>query len=317
MIQEKISVIIDCDPGIDDTLALTAAYALPQLDILGVCSVGGNVDIERTTLNARRVLGKLGVQSKIYKGVGHPLMWTDANMDGDVHGETGLGNYTFDDVNELHPLEDENALDAQYRIISENKNPVTIIALGPLTNIALLLRIHPEIKSKIERIVLMGGGLFEGNATPAAEFNFYVDPESANIVFNAGIPILMAGLDITHKAKMSGQDVINIANVGNPVGEMCGDLLLFYYGGLPSMEVADSADTVHDVVPVLALVYPELFSGEDFHVSIETEGRYCRGKTLADNRMNKKRRATPNCHVLLDLDLQEFQKVLLDCISKY
>lgn len=180
-----IPVIFDCDPGIDDAVALAVAFASPQLDILAVTSVAGNVSIERTTRNARTILTTLGTKSRIYRGAEGPIMPVPVHEAERVHGKTGLGNYALPEE-ELHPLEAENALDGMRRILEESPEKVSIIAVGPLTNIALLLRAYPHLKTKIERISLMGGGLSTGNYSAAAEFNIVCDPEAAEIVFQSG-----------------------------------------------------------------------------------------------------------------------------------
>lgn len=318
MPEKRIPVIIDCDPGIDDAVALTVAFASPALDILAVTSVAGNVGIDKTTRNAQAVLATMGVQSKIYRGASGPLMPVPAHVAENAHGKTGLGNYALPDE-KLHPLESESALDAMRRILRRHKEKVTIIALGPLTNIALLLLTDPPVKEKIARISLMGGGLCTGNRTAAAEFNILCDPEAAEIVFQSGIPIIMAGLDVTHQARMSGRQMQALRDANNPVSEMLADTLEYYFGGMPDMDDPDSRDCLHDVVSVLALTNPEIFTGRDLRVVVETAGRYCRGYTLADLRpVHKGDDAAPaNCHVLLELDFDAFHEQVLRAVKSY
>jgi pyrimidine-specific ribonucleoside hydrolase len=320
MSSEKIPVIFDCDPGVDDAVALMVAFAQEKLDILAVTTVAGNVPLEYTTRNARAILATMGVKSKIYKGASEPLMPVYEEVATTVHGATGLGNYSLPE-DELHPLEPESALVAMHRILSEAEKPVTIIAVGPLTNIAILIKAYPELKKKIEKLSIMGGAFKKGNKSPAAEYNVLFDPEAAEIVFNSGIPIILASLDITLKAAMSGRDLLNLREVGNPISLMLADTLEYYFGGIPSMDVADSSDTLHDVVSVLALTDPELFTGMDLKVVVETGGNYCRGYTLGDFRAENKAvnrpAPKPNTYSLFDLDVEKFHKKILEAARSY
>ncbi|MCL2367951.1 MAG: nucleoside hydrolase [Oscillospiraceae bacterium] len=318
MSEQKIPVIFDCDPGVDDAVALMVAFAQPKLDILAVTTVAGNVSIEMTTRNARTMLSVLGVTSRVYQGASGPLLTTLQTRFSTAHGDTGLGTYTMPDA-DLHPLEPESALEAQSRILREATEPVTIIAVGPLTNIAILLKAYPELKEKIAQISIMGGGFHTGNASAAAEFNIWFDPEAAEIVFDSGVPILLAGLDVTAQATMSGRHLLDLRGVGNATSVMLADALEVYFGGMPSMDVADSPDTLHDVVSVLALTDPDLFSGRDLLVRVETGGNYCRGYTVADFRSPHERRShlVPNCHVLLELDLDRFHEKILAAAKRF
>ena len=318
MVEKRIPVIIDCDPGIDDAVALAVAFADSKLEVLAVTSVAGNVGVEKTTRNAQAVLATLGVKSKIYRGAEGPLMPVPVHVAEMAHGKTGLGDYSLPDE-QLHPLENESALDGMRSILENSSEKITIIAVGPLTNIALLLRAFPHLKEKIEQISIMGGGLCTGNRTPAAEFNILCDPEAAEIVFQSGIPIIMAGLDVTHQARMSGRQMKALRDVKNPVSEMLADILEYYFGEMPDFDDPNSQDCLHDVVAVLALTHPEMFKGQDLNVVVETEGRYCRGYTLADMRpVHKGRdREVPNCHVILELDFVPFNAAILRAVQSY
>lgn len=317
-LEKCIPVIFDCDPGIDDAVALAVAFASPALDIRAVTTVAGNVGIAHTTRNARAVLATLGVKSLIYRGAEGPLMPVPIHEAEAVHGKTGLGNYTLPEE-QLHPLEKESALDGMRRILEQSPEKITIIAVGPLTNIALLLKAYPHLKEKIERISLMGGGLSTGNCSAAAEFNIICDPEAAEIVFQSGIPIIMAGLDVTHQARMSGRDMKALREIGNPVSAMLADTLAFYFGVMPDMDDPNSRDCLHDVVAVLALTRPEILRGCDLNVVVETGGCYCRGYTLADLRPANEGNElpAPNCHVLLSLQLDAFHKEILRAVGSY
>jgi len=313
---KKIPVIIDCDPGIDDALALVVAFSLPQLDIKAVTCVAGNVSIENVTRSARAVLGTMGVKSKIYKGARGPLMAVDVIEAPEAHGATGLGEFTTDEKN-WHPLEEESALEAQRRILLEADEPVTIIAVGPLTNIAILLKAYPELKSKIKQLSIMGGGLYTGNHTAAAEFNILADPEAAHIVYSSGIPIIMAGLDVTHQARIYGKEIEEIDSLGNPVADMMSKAMAFNFNKYKEGDERDNEYVhMHDVCSVLVLVYPEIFKGQNLNVMVETSGRYSRGYTLADLRREHKGKDT-NCHVLLEINRDRFYEEVIKAIRSY
>lgn len=319
MKEQRIPVIIDCDPGIDDTLALMTAFAQPTLEVLAVCSVGGNVDINHTTTNARAVVATLGANCPVYRGAGTPLMPGDIIAAPEVHSATGLGNFSLPEA-QLAPLQPEHAVNAQRRIIMESPQPVTLIAIGPLTNIALLLRMYPEVMPKIKGISLMGGGLYSGNRTAAAEFNIMADPEAAAIVFSSGLPLIMAGLDVTHRAWIGQPEFRQLSAVENAVGKMLHDALSFSFNRGPETQQETLRSCVHDAVSVLAVAQPAMVSGQEMHVVVETAGLYSRGYTLADLRDRSffgDRMEAPNCTVLLEIDRDTFVSELMRCAKSY
>ena len=196
---KKRPVILDGDPGHDDAMAWMLAKASPELDILAVTSAAGNQTIEKTTYNARRVCALLGIEAPIAMGRPGPLL-TDPITAGNIHGQTGLDGPKLPEPS--RPLAPMGAVELMAQTLRESPEPVTLIVTGPETNAAALLLAHPELKPKIAQISVMGGGIGYGNWTPAAEFNILVDPEAAQIVFQSGIPVNMAGLDVTEKALM-------------------------------------------------------------------------------------------------------------------
>lgn len=314
MTRKKIPIIFDCDPGIDDAIALTVAFAHAELDIKAVTTVAGNVPVDRTTRAARTVLSVLGVHNKIYAGAKGPLLGGEPMDASDVHGESGLGTFCIDE-NRLHPLEEEPALEIQRKLLETSSEPLTIIATGPLTNIAILLLAYPELKTKIARISLMGGGLYSGNHTAAAEFNILADPEAAQIVFQSGIPLIMAGLDVTHKAFLTKSNIDDIASIKTPVGEMIASMLQFSTERYGKTNDVAKRVCIHDAVSVLALLSPDIVHGKELHVVVETAGVYCRGYTLADQREGVT--SQPNAHVLLDIDHEKFFDSIVESIQFY
>lgn len=307
---EKIPVILDGDPGHDDAIAWTLARASGRFDILAVTSCCGNQTIEKTTYNARRVCRLIGVDAPIGRGCPQPLAADKLNAPS-VHGESGLDGPALPEPD--RPLSELNAVDLMAKTLRRSTRPVTIIATGPETNVAALLLAHPELKEKIACISLMGGGVATGNWTPAAEFNILVDPESAKLVFESGIPLVMAGLDVTEKALILPEDFARIRAIGNPVSDIVAQWLEFFY--IFHRRLGYEGAPMHDPCAVMALIHPELFRAQDMYVQIETCGEYCRGCTVAD-RLGTTGRA-PNARVLLDVDRRAFADTLVEAMKFY
>ena len=264
---KKLPVLLDGDPGHDDAIAWMLAKASPLLDIRGITSVAGNQTIEKTTYNARRVAALLGIDAPIAMGRPGPLL-SDPITAGNIHGQTGLdGPRLPEPAGELSPL---GAVELMAMVLRESEEPVTIVSTGPQTNVAALLLAHPELKEKIARISLMGGGIATGNWTPAAEFNILVDPEAARIVFTSGVPITMAGLDVTEKALIMPEDFERVRALGNPVSDIVAQWLEFFYKFHRSIGYAGAP--MHDPCAVMALIHPEIFTIRPMYVQIETAG---------------------------------------------
>ena len=214
----KRKVIIDCDPGIDDAFAIVAAINEPGFEVLGVHTVSGNVSVEHTTRNTQGLLYALNSNVPIYRGAHRPLA-VDPIYAGDVHGHNGFSGFQFTD-DQLNPISELTSLQGYYQTLSTIHEPITIIAIGPLTNVALLIKSYPELIDKIECLSIMGGGLKGGNITVAGEFNFYADPHAAKIVFESKIPIIMAGLDVTERAYFKEEDVLYCKENFGIIGEI-------------------------------------------------------------------------------------------------
>ena len=307
---KKLPVLLDGDPGHDDAIAWMLAKASPLLDIRGITSVAGNQTIEKTTYNARRVAALLGIDAPIAMGRPGPLL-SDPITAGNIHGQTGLdGPRLPEPVGELSPL---GAVELMAKVLRESEEPVTIVSTGPQTNVAALLLAHPELKEKIARISLMGGGIATGNWTPAAEFNILVDPEAAKIVFTSGIPITMAGLDVTEKALIMPEDFERVRALGNPVSDIVAQWLEFFYRFHRSIGYAGAP--MHDPCAVMALIHPEIFTIRPMYVQIETAGEYCRGTTVGD--LLGFSGHAPNADVLMDVDRDRFADLLVEAIKFY
>ena len=307
---KKIPLILDGDPGHDDAIAWMLAKSSPSLDIRAVTSCAGNQTIEKTTYNARRVCTLLGIGAPIAMGRPRPLL-SDPITAGNIHGQTGLdGPALPEPAMELSPL---GAVELMAEVLRSSETPVTIVSTGPQTNVAALLLAHPELKKKIGRISLMGGGIAYGNWTPAAEFNILVDPEAAQVVFSSGIPVQMAGLDVTEKALIFPEDFERIRAVGNQVAKVVAEWLEFFYQFHRSIGYAGAP--VHDPCAVASLLHPELFTIQEMYVEVETAGEYCRGATVGDSKGCLGR--APNARCLMDVDRQGFADLLVEAVRAY
>lgn len=301
-----IPIVLDCDPGHDDAIALLLAHTSPKLKILGITTSCGNQTVEKTTRNALRICTLLGIAPPLARGCARPLVEPPMNAPS-VHGESGLDGPALPEPNFAPVPQSAVALTA--RLLRESPEKVTLVSTGPMTNTAALLLAHPELKDKIARISLMGGGIAHGNWTPAAEFNILADPEAAQIVFSSGLPILMAGLDVTEQALIYPEDIVRIRALGNPVASVVADWLDFF--SIFHRNLGYTGAPLHDPVAVAALIAPELFDIRPMHVEIETEGEFCRGATVGDPW------GTPNVQCVMGLDREAFADLLVRSIAAY
>lgn len=306
----KIPVILDGDPGHDDAIAWTLCQASGAFDIRAVTSVCGNTTIEKTTYNARRVCTLLGIDAPIGKGRPKPLVEEVMNAPS-VHGESGLDGPALPEP--TMEVSDLSACALMAKVLSESKAPVTIIATGPLTNVAALLLSHPELKKNVARISIMGGGIGFGNWTPAAEFNILVDPEAAKVVFDSGVPITMCGLDVTEKALIFPEDFQKIAEIHNPVADIVAKWLEFFY--VFHKNLGYDGAPMHDPCAVMVLLHPEIFKIQPMYVQIETGGEYCKGATVGDVRGFCGK--APNADCVLGVDREKFASYLIDAMRYY
>ncbi|EKB20231.1 pyrimidine-specific ribonucleoside hydrolase RihA [Aeromonas veronii] len=302
-----LPVILDCDPGHDDAIALILALASPELKVLAVTTSAGNQTPDKTLNNALRILTLLGRDDiPVAAGAPKPLA-RELIIADNVHGESGLDGPKLPDP--AFAPQAMTGIELMARCLRESPQLVTLVPTGPLTNIALLLAAHPELKGKIARIVLMGGAAGAGNWTPAAEFNIYVDPEAADMVFKSGIPITMCGLDVTHEAQVMDEDIERVRAIINPVAQCVAGLLDFFmiYHRDPKWGFAGAP--LHDPCTIAWLLAPELFHGVECRVDIETRGEHTVGMTVVDRYGLSGKPA--NALVLLGLDRPGFIDLLV------
>ncbi len=297
-------VILDVDPGHDDALALMLACGAPELEVRAVTTVAGNVPLGKTTRNALRVLALIG-RGDVPVGVGaeaplaRPLHTAE-----NIHGESGLDGPEL--AEPTFAPDGRGAVRLMADLVEASAEPITLVPTGPLTNVATFLEEHPRLKNNISRIVLMGGSMGLGNTTPAAEFNVYVDPEAARIVFESGLPITMVGLDVTHEAG-AGPEAIERLRALGPVGEVAAELVTFFAGTYRKVYGSD-APPIHDAVAVAAVVEPGILKTRPMRVEIECESQLTRGETICDLHGIWSR--PPNAEVALELDREAFFEVL-------
>lgn len=301
---EKIPLLIDCDPGIDDAIALMVASASDLFEIRGLSSVSGNLNIDTTTKNIALFSKALGLKAVLSRGAEEPLVKGKFSAE-EVHGRDGLGGASA--LFEEAPLTlsvKANAVETMRQLLLKEEKKTALIAIGPLTNIALLLKTYPEVKEKILVISIMGGSLGGGNVTPISEFNFYVDPEAASIVFSSGVPLILSGLHMTKGATLTEKNLEEILSKKGALSVQAATMLKNY---------PRTAHPLHDPCAVLALTHPEIFTYEDLAVRVDTREGITQGMSYIENRdfVEKK----PNCRVLHKLDTERFREILVEALS--
>jgi inosine-uridine nucleoside N-ribohydrolase len=308
-VSDPTPILLDCDPGHDDAIALLLALSSPELEVLGVTTVAGNQTLEKTTTNALRVLEFVGRGDvPVAAGADRPLA-RELFIAAYVHGESGLDGPALP-APQGAPVE-QHAVDFLAERILGSASPVTLVPVGPLTNIALLLSHYPEAAENVGRIVLMGGAIAEGNVTPAAEFNIYVDPEAAWRVFRSGLPVTMIGLDVTHKALMHDAHAERLRESG-PTGRMVAELYDFFIEYHRRTYEHDGAP-IHDAVAVAQVLRPGIVETLPRHVDVDCQSQLCRGRTVVD--LWRRTENEPNADVGVDIDAEGFLELLCGRIS--
>ncbi len=312
---KPLPLIIDSDPGLDDALAIGLAVARPELDLLAVTTVGGNADVRHCTANALRLLHLYGAGDvPVAEGSAGALFGSIVRAT-EIHGEGGIGDTVLPEA--PAGARPEGAVDLIAAILRAHPEPVVLAPIGPLTNIALLLRLHPSLASRIAHVCLMGGSIGDGNATASAEFNVYADPEAASIVFESGLPITMMGLDVTHQAVLYPPASARLRDLGTRSGTVAAELADYalrregHWYGTPRM-------SVHDAVAVAHLAIEDLVDVADYDVRVDTGNGPARGRTVCDGlhrRVERQGRAC-NAQVGIRIDRDRFEDVLVDAYAR-
>ncbi|WP_020612998.1 nucleoside hydrolase [Sediminispirochaeta bajacaliforniensis] len=309
-------IILDCDPGHDDAIAMMLAIGNSEkLRVSCISTVGGNQILEKTTVNALDLLYLMKANIPVVAGQKGPLV-RPLEIAENVHGKSGLDGPLIES-SPYRPL-DRNFIDVYTDILKASEQKVTIVATGPQSNIATFILARPELKHKIEQIVFMGGSCFGGNWSPKAEFNIYVDPEAAQIVANSGIPLVMCGLDVTHKATVTTQEVEDFSRIGNRTGVVLKELIDFYAKTAGKDFLCEDEGPkirLHDVTTIAYLLRPDIFTSRELFVTIDTSNSpYSRGATIVD--YDKLYSKTPNMRVCFGIDRSTFVNELFAAVKK-
>jgi len=303
-------ILIDCDPGHDDMMAIMLACSSKELDLLGITTVAGNQTGEKTYQNALKTLTLIGgTDVPVARGADKPL-FRELTVTPEIHGVSGLDGADLPEPG-VQGVE-QHAVDFLIQTIMESGTSLTLAPTGPLTNVALAMLKDPRITTKLERIVLMGGAVFDSNITPAAEFNIYVDPEAAKVVFGSGVPITMVGLDVTNKALFGFDDIEELSRLNGKVSRVVAPLLKFFAQANKDIFGFDGAP-LHDALAIAHLIKPEVIKTRHMNVEIETEGELTRGRTVADVYGVTRRPA--NTDVALEVNNSLFKELLFQAIE--
>ncbi|MBF0600717.1 pyrimidine-specific ribonucleoside hydrolase RihA [Limosilactobacillus oris] len=307
-------IILDCDPGHDDALALTMAVASPKIDLLAVTTSAGNQTPDKTLNNAMRMLTLLHREDiPVAQGNQTPLV-KPLETAPEVHGKTGLDGADLPDPD--FQVQTIPAIDLIAKVLRESNEKVTLVVTGPMTNAALFLRVYPDLaREKIDQIVFMGGAMGLGNWRPSVEFNIFVDPEAAKIVMNFGIPLVMAPLNVTHQAQIMKDEIDQIGEIDNPVGKAFYGLLNFFEQYHENPKWGFKGAPLHDPCTIAWLIDPTMFKSAKMNVDVETQGELTRGETVCDYYTLTDK--PKNTEVLLSIDREKFIDLIMASIKSF
>ena len=307
-------ILLDADPGHDDAVALLLAHANPRIDLLAVTTIGGNQTLEKVTRNALGVLTLLGATDiPVAAGCTRPLV-RPVRVAADIHGESGLDGVDLPSPSPGIALDPRHAVDLIIdTVMAHAPGEVTLVPTGPLTNLALAARKEPEIVERVREVVLMGGGVHEGNATPVAEFNILCDPEAAAIVFDAGWDVVMVGLDVTHQALATPEVAARVGELDSPVSRFVGQLIAAFGRAYRDVQGFD-APPVHDPCAVAYVIDPAIVATRRAGLTVELAGGHTTGMTVADLRGPE----PTDCHtrVGVGLDVERFWDLVVDAVRR-
>lgn len=309
---DRQKIILDCDPGHDDAIAIMIAGKAKNLELLAITVVAGNQTIEKTTKNALNVCQYLGLDLPVYSGCHGPMVRQKQVIADEIHGETGLDGPVFEKLEK--EAETEHAVDYLIKTLMKSEGDIILAATGPLTNLAMAMRLQPDIIPKIKEIVLMGGSYQLGNVTPAAEFNIYADAEAAHVVFQCGRPIVMIGLDVTRKVLCYPSIVERMADAANPAARLFGDLMTFFNQSQKKV-FGWEGGPLHDPVTIAYLMDSSLLTKKAMHTTIDIKSEQSYGRTNCDYFCLQD--AESNCEVAVDIDVERFWDLVEQGIKNY
>lgn len=308
---QKEKIILDCDPGHDDAVAIMLAAINPKIELLGITVVAGNQKLEKTVNNALKVCNHLNLDVPVYSGMSRPMIREQLIAD-DIHGETGLDGPKFEELK--IKAEDKHAVNFIIDTLMNSDEKITLVPTGPLTNIGMAIRFEPRIIEKINRIVLMGGSYQLGNMTPAAEFNILADPDAAHIVFSSGVKVVMMGLDLTRQASATKEVVEKIKSLNNKASKLFVDLMEFFAASQKNV-FGWSAPPVHDPTTIAYIIDPECIEVKPMFCEIELWSERSYGRTLCDYFGILKKE--PNVDVAVKLDFDRFWNLIYKNLKLY
>jgi len=307
----KRKIILDCDPGHDDAVAILLAGVAEEIDLLGITSVAGNSYVKNTTKNALIMVENARLDVPVCEGASKPLL-REQIVAPDIHGESGLEGANIPDP--TIKADQRNAVVFINQQVTDNPDEVSLVAIGPLTNIAKFILLYPDTSQKVKEIVIMGGGINFGNTTPVAEFNIYADPEAAQIVFDSGIPLTVFGLDVTHQTKIFMDEIKRMQGFSSDIVSKMGLLLEFFHQTYYDVFGIEGAP-LHDPCAIAYLIEPEMFEYEDYYCQIELKGQLTYGQTVVD--YWKKSGKKPNSKWAIRANRERFIEILFEKLSYY
>ncbi|KSV56691.1 hypothetical protein ATO21_04240 [Pediococcus acidilactici] len=306
-------IILDCDPGHDDALAMMLAIASPNIDLTAVTTSAGNQTPEKTLNNALRLLTLMGQENIPVAGGNHVPLVKTLETAGNVHGKSGLDGATLPEP--VITPSSLTAIELMAKTIENSEEPITLVVTGPMTNAALFLRVYPELFHKLDKVIYMGGAMGLGNWTPSVEFNIFVDPEAAKIVMNAGVPLVMAPLNVTHKAQILKSEIEEINKIDNEVAHAFHGLLNFFEKYHETPKWGFKGAPLHDPCTIAWLINPQMFKSKLMNVDVELQGKLTTGETVCDyyELTNKPK----NTEVLLDIDRKKFIQLIMNSLKTF
>ena len=308
---QKEKIILDCDPGHDDAVAIMLAAINSKIELLGITVVAGNQKLEKTVNNALKVCNHLNLNVPVYSGMSRPMIREQLIAD-DIHGETGLDGPKFEELK--IKTENKHAVNFIIDTLMNSDEKITLVPTGPLTNIGMAIRFEPKIIEKINRIVLMGGSYQLGNMTPAAEFNILADPDAAHIVFSSGVKLVMMGLDLTRQASATKEVVEKIKSLNNKASKLFVDLMEFFAASQKNV-FGWTAPPVHDPTTIAYIIDPECIEVKPMFCEIELWSERSYGRTLCDYFGILKKK--PNVDVAVKLDFDRFWNLVYENLKLY
>lgn len=311
----KVKLLFDGDPGIDDALALVYALNHENIELVGITTVGGNIGLDKTTMNALRILEITNnTHVPVARGIEKPL-FRDNKSEGEVHGKDGLGNSNLP-TPKIKPIS-KHAVDFIIDTIMNNPKEITLVPVGPLTNIAIAVVKEPRLKDYVKEVIIMGGAVTTfGNITPESEFNIFTDPEAAKIVFESGLPITLVGLDVTMQTLLTSDHLKEIMETRNHVTEFIGKIITHYMEFYREVVGVEGCG-MHDPLAVAVAVDKSLVETRRLFVTVETKGEYTTGETVADLRASKEGTVKePNMDVCVNVNAERFLRSFIETLKK-